>query len=87
MRKVRDVLRLKHTPWDELTTDQRGDGHRQDGGRGVRAPGRRDWHYLAAVLDLGMLGCMRRAFDPLDQAKGERLDLASSRRRTLRPTR
>jgi error-prone DNA polymerase len=29
------------------------------------------------VLGLGMLGCMRRAFDLLDQAKGTRLDLAS----------
>jgi error-prone DNA polymerase len=29
------------------------------------------------VLGLGMLGCMRRAFDLLDQAKGERLDLAT----------
>jgi error-prone DNA polymerase len=29
------------------------------------------------VLGLGMLGCMRRAFDLLDQASGERLDLAS----------
>ena len=29
------------------------------------------------VLGLGMLGCMRRAFDLLDEAKGTRLDLAS----------
>ena len=29
------------------------------------------------VLGLGMLGCMRRAFDLLDQAKGKRLDLAT----------
>jgi error-prone DNA polymerase len=29
------------------------------------------------VLGLGMLGCMRRAFDLLDEAKGRRLDLAS----------
>jgi error-prone DNA polymerase len=29
------------------------------------------------VLGLGMLGCMRRAFDLLDKAKSERLDLAS----------
>ncbi|MCC8978911.1 error-prone DNA polymerase [Bradyrhizobium acaciae] len=29
------------------------------------------------VLGLGMLGCMRRAFDLLDKAKGLRLDLAS----------
>jgi error-prone DNA polymerase len=29
------------------------------------------------VLGLGMLGCMRRAFDLLDKAKGSRLDLAS----------
>src|ERR1700728_2840199 len=29
------------------------------------------------VLGLGMLGCMRRAFDLLDEAKGQRLDLAS----------
>ena len=29
------------------------------------------------VLGLGMLGCMRRAFDLLDQAKGTRLDLAT----------
>jgi error-prone DNA polymerase len=29
------------------------------------------------VLGLGMLGCMRRAFDLLDKAKGQRLDLAS----------
>jgi error-prone DNA polymerase len=29
------------------------------------------------VLGLGMLGCMRRAFDRLDKAKGTRLDLAS----------
>ena len=29
------------------------------------------------VLGLGMLGCMRRAFDLLDGAKGLRLDLAS----------
>jgi error-prone DNA polymerase len=29
------------------------------------------------VLGLGMLGCMRRAFDLLDDAKGTRLDLAS----------
>ena len=29
------------------------------------------------VLGLGMLGCMRRAFDLLDKAKGERLDLAT----------
>src|SRR5712671_3471986 len=29
------------------------------------------------VLGLGMLGCMRRAFDLLDKAKGTRLDLAS----------
>ena len=29
------------------------------------------------VLGLGMLGCMRRAFDLLEKAKGKRLDLAS----------
>jgi error-prone DNA polymerase len=29
------------------------------------------------VLGLGMLGCMRRAFDLLDKAKGRRLDLAT----------
>jgi error-prone DNA polymerase len=29
------------------------------------------------VLGLGMLGCMRRAFDLLEEAKGQRLDLAS----------
>jgi error-prone DNA polymerase len=29
------------------------------------------------VLGLGMLGCMRRAFDLLEKAKGQRLDLAS----------
>jgi error-prone DNA polymerase len=29
------------------------------------------------VLGLGMLGCMRRAFDLLDEAKGQKLDLAS----------
>ena len=29
------------------------------------------------VLGLGMLGCMRRAFDLLDKAKGMRLDLAT----------
>src|SRR5450830_1813679 len=29
------------------------------------------------VLGLGMLGCMRRAFDLLDRAKGKRLDLAT----------
>jgi error-prone DNA polymerase len=29
------------------------------------------------VLGLGMLGCMRRAFDLLDTSKGQRLDLAS----------
>src|SRR6202051_5124004 len=29
------------------------------------------------VLGLGMLGCMRRAFDLLDKAKGTRLDLAT----------
>jgi error-prone DNA polymerase len=29
------------------------------------------------VLGLGMLGCMRRAFDLLDKAKGQRLDLAT----------
>jgi error-prone DNA polymerase len=29
------------------------------------------------VLGLGMLGCMRRAFDLLDKSKGTRLDLAS----------
>ena len=33
MRKVRDVLRLRHA-WDELAADQRSDGRRQDGGRG-----------------------------------------------------
>ncbi len=29
------------------------------------------------VLGLGMLGCMRRAFDLLDKTKGMRLDLAT----------
>jgi DNA polymerase III alpha subunit len=38
------------------------------------------------VLGLGMLGCMRRAFDLLDKAKGLRLDLATSRPRTPLPT-
>jgi error-prone DNA polymerase len=31
------------------------------------------------VLGLGMLGCMRRAFDLLDAHKGQRLDLSSAR--------
>ena len=34
------------------------------------------------VLGLGMLGCMRRAFDLLDEHKGIRIDLASPSCRT-----
>ena len=34
MRKVRDVLRLKHTLGMSFRQNQRSDGRRQDGGRG-----------------------------------------------------
>ena len=38
------------------------------------------------VLGLGMLGCMRRAFDLLDKAKGNASTLHRSRPRTRPPT-
>src|SRR5204862_3481008 len=44
MRKVREVLRLKHT-LGELAPDQRSDWRRQDGGRGVCAAGPSHRHY------------------------------------------
>ena len=39
------------------------------------------------VLGLGMLGCMRRAFDLVEKHKGQKLDLATIRPKTLRPMR